>query len=302
MRVSDNRFDGGEAEECVLLYPDGRYHAEHTYQGFNDKPSSRIAEGQLSTDKLDQLRDATAIPAFQTLKQTDLTEDRAPGASTFSVWVVRSGKVQQLRFRGQSSQRPYEASLRPIRDALVSLVKDAKRDENLHATRCMPEKVRLASAPALANSAQPLLAFTHDRLYRAGEGVATECVMVGADGAVQVEFHTSSTAGTRTDRAYSGKLGPDKLAGLRRLIDAPEVRATTTAERDQNHLSRYGFDDRIFWIGRGAAVQELELHEDEPNHKAAEILRPLAQFSEKLLSDKALQHTLTEPKGCPRTN
>jgi hypothetical protein len=100
-RLHSTHFNNGQADStCTIVYGDGKYHSEHSYQSLNADRQGKIAEGQVDAAAIRDLRtildssDLSSIPGGSSLGDVGFARE----AEMTDLSIPREGKIQLLVF------------------------------------------------------------------------------------------------------------------------------------------------------------------------------------------------------------
>ena len=112
----------GTNEMCVLIYLDGRYHAERTYRKQDEPTEKEVYEGSLSADdmqKLDHLLDAPELRALKSplAPRRIMVDD----LHLVQISIARQEGIQELRYETDAIRKHDDARLKPLLEWWKSL-------------------------------------------------------------------------------------------------------------------------------------------------------------------------------------
>lgn len=167
VRTETDNMDryAGLTRVCVLVYPDGKYRLERSFQNLQGaKPETRIYLGQLPFTDVMQLQSALDDPNFQAIKTTGTMAATGPSTGGSADWplqlmtgshgsmnedadvlrvvVPRQDQLQDIKFENAKQREPYKKTLTP----LLSWMKDIEkrrvpRAKEEAADNCRPPQV-----------------------------------------------------------------------------------------------------------------------------------------------------------------
>lgn len=151
LRFEVDRYGSGTAErECIVVYPDGRYHAEKSSQSGGANMATQVYEARLSEGKLGNVRELLEKPDLAGLHEGNLPQD-AQAAEITVVWIPRAEGLQTLRFArnfslwhagrwNSVSNDPGARIAEPIQDWVRAELHPsrANQQKNVAGTNCVP--------------------------------------------------------------------------------------------------------------------------------------------------------------------
>jgi hypothetical protein len=151
--ITDNPPYSTLMNTCVLVYPDGQYRMEKSYDviiGIDPK-KTKVYLGTLSDGDLKNLELVLKDDKFVQIK-TSLTPFKLSGRmDVLLVTVPRERSVQSLVFRDRFERKPFDKDLKAFSDALENIEKRklavAKTEKSNH---CGMPLVRDGMAPAMS--------------------------------------------------------------------------------------------------------------------------------------------------------
>jgi len=150
VRAETTTFDpySGMTHVCVLVYPDGKYRLEKSYQDLNgNKPGDHVYIDNLPPDSLKQLQSALDDSKLAAIKTADPKGGIVQNMDTLMVSVPREHQLQNISFMNAAERRPYEKDLKP----LMTWMKDVQK-----------RKVQPAKNEATNNCAAPQVLYRNE--------------------------------------------------------------------------------------------------------------------------------------------
>lgn len=126
MRTDTTVFDqmSGMSHTCLLLYPDGRYRMEKTFQGLvGGEIETRVYLDTLPGTDLKALEALLDDPKFEEIKTAPPRSGIVKDVETLSVAIPREHELQNINFENAAERKPYEKTLKPFLNTLKSIEK-----------------------------------------------------------------------------------------------------------------------------------------------------------------------------------
>jgi hypothetical protein len=149
MRSDSTVFDPymGMTHTCVLVYPDGRYRFERSFQGNRGgNPETKIYLDTLPEADFKALQAIIDDSQFQQIKTAPLRGGIVNDMDTLSIIVPREHEMQNINFTNAADRKPFEKTLKPFQNALKNLEKrkvaEAKQEKS---DNCNPPQVMYRS-------------------------------------------------------------------------------------------------------------------------------------------------------------
>jgi hypothetical protein len=239
---------------CVLLRSDGQYHLEHTRGD-----EILVAEGRLGESDLARLNLALDSDQLQQISQQKIVAPLMYSSyDQLQLNVFRKDHWQNLQFPDATTQRAYQAAIRPILTWLNELPNAPHRQlsEDEGKNNCLtPEKlhlkIRIAEAPlstkktgaepgagisggrADAQPEQPasfLVRYARDRF--SNNTLQRTCVIVGTAGGYRMERASQQISYKMRASVFEGSVSAGELEELKQMLDEPRLKN----ERHENGL------------------------------------------------------------------
>jgi hypothetical protein len=145
MRADTTSFDpySGMTHVCVLVYPDGKYRLERSFQpSTGGALDMRVYLDQLPEADLKQLQAALDDHDFQGIHTPERHGGIIQDLDQLTVTVPRERAFQNIDFENAGQRKPYEKSLKPLlnwmKDVQKRKVKVAKEERS---DNCQPPRV-----------------------------------------------------------------------------------------------------------------------------------------------------------------
>ncbi len=132
---------------CMLVYPDGRFHREQTHVGAYARPDTRVFEGTIGDKELNALAAIISNPEFRSISG----QPRGGVVNDLDllgfVVITRRG-TQSFTFLDSTSRSKYDKALKPLVEWFERQVKKKVAEaKGTVATGCqLPQQMRLAPA------------------------------------------------------------------------------------------------------------------------------------------------------------
>jgi len=153
MRAETTTYDpySGMTHVCVLVYPDGKYRLEKSYQDLNgNKPGDRVFVDNLPPDSLKQLQSALDDGKLSDIKTAEPKGGIVQNMDTLMVSLPREHELQNISFMNAAERKPFEKELKPF----LSWKKDVQKrkvqpSKNEAANNCAaPQVLYRTESPA----------------------------------------------------------------------------------------------------------------------------------------------------------
>ncbi len=126
MRAETTTFDqvSGMSHTCVLIYPDGRYRLEKSFQGMGGgSPEIKVYLDTLPDADLKALQAVLEDAKFQEIKTAPPRGGIVNDMDTLYVSIPRNHSLQNLAFLNAAERKPFEKALKPFQNSLKNLEK-----------------------------------------------------------------------------------------------------------------------------------------------------------------------------------
>jgi hypothetical protein len=117
MRVETTVFEvmAGMEHTCMLVYPDGRFRKEKTFQHLNgDNPNTRVYLDKLSDADSKTLETILNDDQFQRITTAPFRSRVVKDLDALFITVPRLNGVQDINFQNAAERRPFSKTLKPI--------------------------------------------------------------------------------------------------------------------------------------------------------------------------------------------
>lgn len=133
----------GMTHICVLLYPDGQYRMERSFQGTGGgAPDTKVYLDTLPDPDLKAILAAVDNENFQQIKTNPPRGGIVQDMDTLDIGVPRQHSMQNINFVNAAERKPFEKDLKPFLTSLKNLEKRkvpvAKGEKS---TNCEPPRV-----------------------------------------------------------------------------------------------------------------------------------------------------------------
>lgn len=154
LKIDTSSFSSfaGATNVCLLVWEDGRYRMERTYQDpSGGRPQTQVFMDTLPEASLKQLQTVLEDAQFRTIKKSH--EESAAivrDLETMQVAIPREHEIQSFFFVNAEDRRPYEKTLKPFMSWLKDVQKrKVKADKDEKPNRCAAPMVqyRLSGPP-----------------------------------------------------------------------------------------------------------------------------------------------------------
>jgi len=126
MRTESTSFDSmaGMTHTCVLVYPDGRYRYERSFQGIQGgAPEIKVYIDTLPDADLKALQSILDDSSFQAIKTAPLHGGIVNDMDTLFVTIPREHAVQSISFENAAARKPFDKTLKPFQSLIKNLEK-----------------------------------------------------------------------------------------------------------------------------------------------------------------------------------
>ncbi|MBZ5706656.1 MAG: hypothetical protein LAN63_15000 [Acidobacteriia bacterium] len=126
MRAETTTVDpySGMSHMCVLIYPDGHYRLEKSFQSNNGgSPDERVYLDTLPEASMKQLQATLDDEKFQAVKTAEPKGGIVQDMDTLSVSVPREHLLQNISFMNARERKPFEKELKSFQEWLKALQK-----------------------------------------------------------------------------------------------------------------------------------------------------------------------------------
>jgi hypothetical protein len=126
LRTESTTFDSysGMAHTCVLVYPDGKYRMERTFQGVaGNDPDTKVYLDSLPDADLKALQSVLDDNQFAGIQTERPHGGIVKDMDTLYVTVPREHTMQNITFNNAAERKPFDKSLKPFQNALKNLEK-----------------------------------------------------------------------------------------------------------------------------------------------------------------------------------
>jgi hypothetical protein len=160
MRADTTTYDPnvGLNHDCVLVYPDGKYRVEHSYQRSDGgDPEIKVYIDTLPEADLKALQAALDDGKFQEITTPPPKGGIVKDMDSLSVRVPRPPRLQDINFVDSHERKPFDKALKPFLASLKSIEKrkvPLARDEKPNDCASPMMFYRRTETPA-ANSPTP---------------------------------------------------------------------------------------------------------------------------------------------------
>ena len=150
MRVDTTSMDpySGMTHTCVLLYPDGHYRMERSFQSAHGgDPETKVYLDTLPALDLKALQGTLDDATFQQIKTAPPHGGIIKDMDVLNITVPREHLMQQLNFNNAAERKPFDKELKPFLNSLKNLEKRkvaiAKTEKS---DNCSPPRVMYRSS------------------------------------------------------------------------------------------------------------------------------------------------------------
>src|SRR3974390_1022855 len=126
LRTETTTFDSfvGMTPTCVLVYPDGHYRMEKTFQGSSgNDPDTKVYLDSLPEADLKALQSALEDNQFVQIQTARPHGGIVKDMDTLYITVPREHTVQMITFNNAAERKPFDKSLKPFLNTLKNLEK-----------------------------------------------------------------------------------------------------------------------------------------------------------------------------------
>jgi hypothetical protein len=144
----------GMTHTCVLLYPDGHYRLEKSFQGNGGgNPEIKIYVDALSETDLKAWQAVLDDGNFEDIKTAPPHGGIIRDMDTLSISVPREHAMQNINFNNAADRKPFDKALKPFLNSMKGIEKrkvaatKAEKSNNCEAPRVFYRSVRTGTAP-----------------------------------------------------------------------------------------------------------------------------------------------------------
>jgi hypothetical protein len=126
MRTDTTTVDpySGMTRTCVVVFPDGRYRMERTFQGTQGgTPETKVFVDTLPADVLKNLETVLDNDDLQSIKTEPSRGGIIQNMDMLALSVPREHTVQNIQFETAMERRPFEKGLKPFLNSLKMIEK-----------------------------------------------------------------------------------------------------------------------------------------------------------------------------------
>lgn len=161
LRAETTTFEqySGMAHTCLLIYPDGRYRMERTFQGMQGgDPETKVYLDTLPEGDMKALQSVLDDEKFQEIKTAPAHGGIVKDMDTLYVTIPRAHLMQNMTFNNAADRKPFEKVLKPFQNSLKNIEKRkvpvAKSEK---ANNCESPRViyRSTFSPGAGDNPQP---------------------------------------------------------------------------------------------------------------------------------------------------
>src|SRR5215469_5244425 len=114
----------GVTHICILLYPDGRYRLEKSFQGMQgDQGETKIYLDTLSDSDMKSIQSVLDDAKFQEIKTGPPRGGIVNNMDTLDVSIPREHSLQSFSFMNAAQRKPFENALKPFLNSLKTIEK-----------------------------------------------------------------------------------------------------------------------------------------------------------------------------------
>ena len=114
----------GMTHICILVFPDGRYRLERSFQGMQGgRPETKVYLDKLSDAEFKALQGVLDESKFQEIKTDTPHGGIVQDMDTLTVNVPREHTLQNFSFVNAAERKPFEKTLKPFFNTLKSIEK-----------------------------------------------------------------------------------------------------------------------------------------------------------------------------------
>lgn len=126
MRTDATSMDpySGMTHTCVLVYPDGHYRYERSFQGVQGgAPETKVYLDTLPETDLKALQSILDDSAFQQIKTAPPRGGIINDMDTLDITIPREHSMQNISFMNVAERKPYEKTLKAFQSTIKNLQK-----------------------------------------------------------------------------------------------------------------------------------------------------------------------------------
>jgi hypothetical protein len=126
LRAETTTFEqySGMERTCVLIYPDGRYRMEKTFQGLQGgDPETKVYLDTLPDADMKALQLVLDDGKFQEIKTPQAHGGIIKDMDTLYVTIPREHLMQNMSFNNAADRKPFEKALKPFQNSLKNIEK-----------------------------------------------------------------------------------------------------------------------------------------------------------------------------------
>lgn len=126
MRAESTSVDpmAGMTHTCVVLFPDGRYRYERSFQGISGgQPETKVYMDTLPDSDFKALEAILDDTAFQQIKTAPPRGGIINDMDTLYIVIPREHSVQNIDFSNAAERKPFEKALKPFQNSIKNLEK-----------------------------------------------------------------------------------------------------------------------------------------------------------------------------------
>jgi len=125
MRAETTVFDTytGMSHTCILIFPDGHYRLEKSFQGNSGATDEKVYLDTLPDANLKQLQSILDESNFQQIKTEKPKGGIVHDMDTLMVTIPREHNLQNMDFLNAAERKPYEKNLKPFQNWMKEVQK-----------------------------------------------------------------------------------------------------------------------------------------------------------------------------------
>ncbi len=125
MRAETTVFDTytGMSHTCILIFPDGHYRLEKSFQGNNGGTDEKVYLDTLPDANLKQLQSILDESNFQQIRTGKPKGGIVQNMDTLMVAIPREHDLQNMDFVNAAERKPYEKNLKPFQNWMKDMQK-----------------------------------------------------------------------------------------------------------------------------------------------------------------------------------
>ncbi|HUO27522.1 MAG TPA: hypothetical protein VMU61_17790 [Candidatus Aquilonibacter sp.] len=133
----------GMTRVCVVVFPDGRYRMERSYQGLSGgAPQTNVYVDTLKPDELNNLHVVLDNQDLEQIKTPQARGGIIENMDTLSLIIPREHNLQNIEFATAAERKPYEKALKPFLNSLKAIEKRKVRAaKNEQPNNCQAPRV-----------------------------------------------------------------------------------------------------------------------------------------------------------------